>query len=270
MQRDNKKSAISRMVALVAAALLLFSATSAWAEIGTLSSAINKAGRQHMLTQRMVKAYLLVGMGVQSARHKRKLSDAVALFETQLAELKVFAPNDDVRDGLSKVEELWAPFKQIVSDKVTKQNANLLLETNDGLLAAAHAVVGMLEKESKTTVGQLVNLAGRQRMLSQRLSKFYMAQAWGIERPEMVAEMRLAATQFESVLMNELFTSTQNTPEIQKELKKAIKQWEVYKRGLRLEEDSDDYIPVIMAATSENLLKSMNTITGMYEKISAD
>jgi len=257
------------LVIMLGVFLALFTAANSWAEISTLSSAINKAGRQRMLTQRIVKAYCLVGMGVQSNTHKRQLNGAIALFETQLAELKVFAPTAEIADALAQVEELWTPFKEIAAAPASKEGADRLLEINDGVLAAAHKVVVMLAEHSGTEVGKLVNIAGRQRMLSQRLAKFYMARAWGIERPEIQPEMKKAGDQFEAALMGELVNSDQNTPALQAELAKAVKQWGLYKRGLQLEQDSGDYIPVIMAATSENLLKIMNKITGLYEKLSA-
>ena len=195
--------------------LALFTAASAWAEITTLSSAINKAGRQRMLTQRIVKAYCLVGMEVQSGTHKKQLDGAIQLFETQLSELKVFAPTAEIADGLAQVEELWIPFKEIAMSPPNKKGADRLLEINDGVLAAAHKVVLMLADHSATQVGNLVNISGRQRMLSQRLAKFYMARAWGIERTEIQPEMKKAADEFEAALMGELVNSDQNTPALQ-------------------------------------------------------
>lgn len=260
------KSAVLTLLVLLVGFLPAMEAT---AEITTLSESINKAGRQRMLTQRIVKAYCLVGMGVQSGRHKKQLRKAIALFESQLIELKAFAPNDNIKAGLAKVEQLWGPFKEIASGKPDKDGANQLLDINDALLAAANEVVGMLEMESGTDVGRLVNIAGRQRMLSQRLAKFYMARAWKLERPEVIDEMKSAASQFDDALMAELINAEANTSAIQDELNKAKKQWRVYKRGLALEKDSGDYIPVIMATTSENLLKIMNKITGMYADLPA-
>ncbi len=247
--------------------LLLTGMGSAWAEIGSLSTAINKAGRQRMLAERIVKAYALVGLEVQTSRHKKQLATAIKLFETQLVELDAYAPNQEIADGLDKVHKLWSPFKELASAPVSKGGAQALLEINDELLGAAHQVVLMLERLSGSPAGRLVNLAGRQRMLSQRLAKFYMIRAWGIAGVDTRAKMKIAVGEFEVALSAELTVSHKNTPEIQSELQKATKQWSLYKRGLKLESDSGDYIPIIMAVTSENLLTILNKITGLYEKL---
>jgi hypothetical protein len=51
--------------------LLVLPALPARAQVLDLNDAINKAGRQRMLSQRMAKAYLALGQGVASADPKR-------------------------------------------------------------------------------------------------------------------------------------------------------------------------------------------------------
>ena len=51
------------------------------------------------------------------------------------------------------------------------------------MLPLAHQGTGQLEQASGKPVGQLVNLAGRQRMLSQRLAKNSYASAGKIAQP---------------------------------------------------------------------------------------
>ncbi|MDE2440420.1 MAG: type IV pili methyl-accepting chemotaxis transducer N-terminal domain-containing protein, partial [Betaproteobacteria bacterium] len=60
----------------------------AQAQISDINAAINKAGRQRMLSQRMAKAYFQVGQEVDVERSKKLLDSSVAAFDRQLVELK--------------------------------------------------------------------------------------------------------------------------------------------------------------------------------------
>jgi hypothetical protein len=57
-----------------------------------------------------------------------------------------------------------------------------------------------LEQVSGKPVGKLVNIAGRQRMLSQRVAKFYLAQTWEATVPNAQAELDKARAEFVAAL----------------------------------------------------------------------
>jgi len=57
------------------------------AEINSMEEAVNKAGRQRILTQKMLKEYALIGMGSNYANPQEALPKSVQLFDTQLQEL---------------------------------------------------------------------------------------------------------------------------------------------------------------------------------------
>ena len=249
---------------IVLSIFILTMSSVSYAEITTISSAINKAGRQRMLTQRMVKAYSMVGINVQAEIARQQLEGAIKLFDTQLAELKAFAPSDKIRDSLDKVDKLWLPFKETLKLPNSRKNVEILLLTNDDLLRAAHQVVLHLQDASGTSFGKLVNISGRQRMLSQRMGKFYMLRAWGFDGPEILAEAEKAKNEFKDALAV-LISAPENTPELKKELQVAEKQWKLLKHGL---ERDKKLIPLIVAMTSEKVLVKMNEITGMYEALS--
>src|SRR5947208_1940572 len=77
---------------LVALIALFGPLAAATAEDMTINSAINKSGRQRMLSQRMTKAYFQVGLNVRRDEALAQIDAAVKLFEHQLAELKGYTP----------------------------------------------------------------------------------------------------------------------------------------------------------------------------------
>jgi hypothetical protein len=253
---------ITRLLSLI---LLIIFALPVEAEITSISSAINKAGRQRMLTQRMVKSYCMIGIDVQQDVAAEQLKKSIDLFELQLSELTAYSHTEEIIASLNRVEALWKPFKQILQAPVTRQNAALLLESNDELLRATNKVVMKLQDISGSTFGRLVNVSGRQRMLSQRLAKFYMLRSWQFDNAEIRSEMEQARNEFKGALA-ELAGAKENSSEVNAKLAEASKQWALLNHGLGL--DGDQLVPLIASMTSEKLLIQMNEITGMYEALS--
>ena len=74
------------LIALTAAAgsTLPFAAQ---AQVTDLNDAINKAGRQRMLSQRMGKAWLALVQDVEPATARQVLDKSMSLFDRQLVEL---------------------------------------------------------------------------------------------------------------------------------------------------------------------------------------
>jgi len=100
---------------IVCTVLALDLAGTASAETLTINEAINKAGRQRMLSQRMAKAYCEAGLGVEAERSKKILEQSVALFDKQLLELRTFAPTPEIKDAYAKLEQTWTPYRQLLS-----------------------------------------------------------------------------------------------------------------------------------------------------------
>jgi len=176
-----KRRHFSAIAALGSAAVLLPAA--AQAQVSDLNDAINKAGRQRMLSQRMAKSYLAEGEGVVPELARRTLTASMVLFERQLGELKAFAPQPEIKATYGQLEGAWTDYKAaLIGAQPAKAQAEAMLELAGKVLALAHQGTVQLEKVSGKPVGHLVNLSGRQRMLSQRMAALYLSTA-GAFRP---------------------------------------------------------------------------------------
>ncbi|HEC07094.1 MAG TPA: hypothetical protein ENJ12_09590 [Thiolapillus brandeum] len=229
----------------------------------TMGDAINKAGRQRMLSQRIVKAYALVGQKVMLSANIQ-LRDSIKLFEKQLAELTDFAATDEERKTIAEVAALWKKYKALATAKPSKDKAEELAVMSDKVLKKSHQFVLLLQERSGTNAGKLVNISGRQRMLSQRIGKFYVLRSWGLDNPEYKAGQDKAVVEFTDAL-HLLQNAPENTSEIDDALAKVEKDWNTFKISKQLK--GGNYIPSLVVRSLDKILGQMNYITALYANI---
>ncbi len=235
----------------------------AWAKLSD-AEAVNMSGLQRMLSQRIAKSYLMIGqqVSVQDARLQREKS--VALFESNLSALKEYAPTPDISAGLTKVEGVWSGYKKRVLTQPSKAEALTVIRQSDEVLALSEKVVKMIQDYSKVSSARLVNISGRQRMLSQRIGKLYLTKSWGLNYDGLNNDLQVAISEYETTLQ-ELSGSDLNTAEIKDGLAQVKRIWNFSKAGFALSSE-DLFVPTAICNTTENLLKHMQTITKLYEQ----
>jgi len=231
----------------------------------TDAEAINVSGRQRMLSQRMMKSYLMLGADIKTDEAQHQLDDAVAMFESQFLALRDYAPTEDIDALLDKVEVIWLEHRQEILATPDKSDAINLMQDNLKLLNACNDVVKAIEIHSGISSGRLVNISGRQRMLSQKIAKVYMALAWKIDEPRLQEEFAAAVELFDESL-DELQDSHDNTSELNVALTKVDNQWRFSRSGFNLS-DEGRYVPTVISVTTESILKKMDAITGQYQEV---
>ncbi len=224
-------------------------------------AAINQAGAQRMLSQRIVKAYVQIGLEADAAASRTLLEQSVQRFESQLAYLRRLAPSVQAAAQAAELESAWRPFRKLALEPVSRGNARKLHLLGEQVLERAETLVQRLQEQSGTWESRLVNISGRQRMLSQRLAKLHLLRLYGIDAPRLREQAMSAQNELQGALAV-MLEAPENTAEITRELRAVSLQWEWFRSSLGLE--AAPSYPLLVADASEKILEQMERITALY------
>jgi nitrate/nitrite-specific signal transduction histidine kinase len=242
-------------------AVAVLSISSLADDIKSMKNAVDMAGQQRMFTQRMLKDYAMVGMNNTFGKPDEDLKKTVGSFETNLELLMQYTKDENTKKSLEEVKKLWEPIKSVLNNAPEKDKVEALQKDMETLLKAADEATKAFAQESGHESGEIINIAGRQRMLSQRMASLYMLKVWGVEDPEFKTTldetMNLFKTSHEKLEKSDI-----NTPEtivLLGKVKRSFIFFEMMNRG-----KSTKFIPTLIYKKSNEILKDMNSVTGLY------
>lgn len=130
-----------------------------------------------------------------------------------------------------------------------------MLETADRLTKA-------FETQAGQASAKIVNIAGRQRMLSQRMARAYFLQAAGQDMATAQQQLEHSRNDFKAAL-DQLKAAPITTAAIRNELELARGQWLFYETALNKPASVDALQTV--ATTSERIYEVMDNLTSLYD-----
>lgn len=237
--------------------------------IAHINEAINRAGRQRMLSQRMAKAWLALGQRVAPRKAQSILLASIDLFDRQLDELKAFAPTPQILGTYAALDPVWQSYrKALLQGPPDRARSEDIQSLDAKVLKLSHQGTLQLEAHSGRSTGKLVNVSGRQRMLSQRAAKLYLSAAWGTASSEQLTDLRLVRREFARAL-SALQDAKETTPAILEVLEMAQQQWVFFDNALARagQPDTPPQHAQEVFSSSENILQIMDKATAMFSRL---
>jgi nitrate/nitrite-specific signal transduction histidine kinase len=231
-------------------------------EIQSSADAVNIAGKQRMYTQRMLKDYAMVGMKNTFGNPGADLKKTIVSFNDHLASLKAYAKDDEIKKSLDEVETLWKPIQKELEGTPELKKAEKLQVELEKLLKASDKATKLFAKASGKESGEIVNIAGRQRMLSQRMAGLYMLKVWGVEDPKFKEKLDDTLKLFK-ISLEKLQKSPLNNDEINALLAKVKRSFIFFEMMNR---SRSKFVPSLIYKKSNDILENMNTVTQLYVK----
>ncbi|HIE35420.1 MAG TPA: hypothetical protein EYP79_04410 [Campylobacterales bacterium] len=236
------------------------------------SIVVNIAGKQRMLTQKISKE--VFRLKTAKDIDLSELNEALALFDKNLKSLikgdkkkGIFSPpTQEIKEQLQKVEELWIQFKKrvkkfkelILKIEVKK---SFVITKNEQLLKISDRVVK--EMVNLNIDPNFVDIAGRQRMLSQRMIYFLLLYLNDPE-PKYYKEFYETLNLYDSTLKKFITIEKNSLKNILKENNKFWQDYSAYLKDLiELQKELNSIVNYIYQFNNV-LLNGMDQAVSMY------
>lgn len=244
-----------------------------------LSQAVNLAGKQRMLGQRMAKNKLYIEAAKKTKKPEKELEAAISAFQYGLKYLKEFAPTKEIKYKIAVQEFTFNTYKEIITGTTNKSMEEMIAH-NTLFLAICDDVVTSLINYSKIkaknnknktqkyvieNIAKATGASGKLRYLTQRLTLYYAMNAFDLKK--------ITPKQIDTIVrtmesnLNYLTVLEFNTLEIDDSLSQVLYFWNqlksiLYKNGkVNMKADIS---PKDLYELCNTILSKANTTTKMY------
>lgn len=219
---------------------------------------INESGRLRYLAERMGKAYAQQALKILPEKAVEQIRQSQQRYVDALQFLGNGARSPDLKSGLAVVTAIYGRYIVALGKPANAASVAAAHRITDELVAAADKLTTVFQMQTNIQSAKIVNLSGRQRMLSQHMARLYFGALLSNTR----ADLDQVRQQFKSA-MTTLEKEPLSTEAIKRELALAKNQWLFLEQALN-GGSAPNVAARNVATTSERLLETMDNLTDMY------
>lgn len=246
--------------------------------LNNMKEAINYSTKTSMLSMRMANLYgIQVLQGYPAGKKqiaKRQLKDAMRTTNDIYNALLTFAPvanQPKLKQKVKMSQDYWFQLEKKLSKKPKKRKMKKkqflkVLAMSDKLLNRNDTMAKLIELHASDHQSKFINIAGRQRMYSMKLSRDYLAARMGVDKEHRVGLMLETVNVFDSAMLA-LEGASNNTADINGLIKSITKmQWrKVYQIVNECIKDNGSTLNLfVMINFCETLLEKTDRLTMLY------
>ena len=226
------------------------------------AAAVNRAGKVRMLSQRLVKVCALRLIDPGFAAHAEQFDDSVRQIDAHIEALGKSLSKPTFGDLLDAVVSAWSDVQRLSASLLVDGRLGEIDAAAELLLQHAEQLTRQLEIAGLVTTLHVINVSGRQRMLSQRHAKqALLGLALTGDRAQLAqVELAKTAATFEAAL-GELRSMPLTTSEIRAELKEAERIWAGVTTAARQAQLTRN------AAGARALDRASEALVGLFEQL---
>ena len=261
------------------------------------ANAINIAGRQRMLTQKIAKDLLLIDLGIDPKKNKQNLKESVELFDSSLNGLLNGSKKlglkpcqlNHIKKQLLIVKGYWDQIKPTLNeDKYSKARLKAIVNALDLTLVEMDKAVKMYEKSIKRQIkiseinslvqsyekvlaqsDNMINQAYRQQARTQEMVKEIILMIMGVDPKTHLSNLKKSSEEFDKTLNaflngdERLGIAKVTDQKSLKKLKEVKKEWDPFYENIKkfLSGKIDREALLYILNNNEKLLSKSNGFT---------
>jgi antitoxin component HigA of HigAB toxin-antitoxin module len=252
-----------RFFYLLTAAMTLFCS-----EVSANASAqdVNELDDICMYSQRILKDYALIGMGVTYHDPKKDIDDNIKTVDKYFKDIESHKLNEKLKAEVVEVEKSWNEIKPEFQNAPDKAKMSELRKKVEAYTVRCEQVAEDLAKDTGIKGEHDVVLVAELGLESQRLAALYLMKAWGVADANYEQEVSQVVDETERIY-KELLAADDKL--VSKEIKEKLKTTEndFIAFGVMAKSKSGRFMPSAAEENASKIFEALREILAMEKKL---